>query len=245
MLEARVDRLEAALQRLADAQAQTQEELRALASAQRRTEERLQDFAARMDQLAARMDQLTARMDELAARMDQLTARMDQLAARMDQLAARMDQLASQVSRLTTVVGVLKGDSLERRYRERAPAYFDDLLRGIHALSSEELAALLDEALSRGVLSRKERRAMLDADVIVRGRRWEDGSEAYLSVEVSSVVDSEDVRRALDRAELLARATGRPAIATVAGETITEQAEQAARALKVWRVLDGRAFAPE
>jgi hypothetical protein len=59
------------------------------------------------------------------------------------------------------------------------------------------------------------------------------------------LVNDDRIGRALDRAELLARATGRPAIATVAGETITEQAEQAARALKVWRVLDGRAFAPE
>ncbi|MDR7484287.1 MAG: hypothetical protein QN187_03070 [Armatimonadota bacterium] len=86
---------------------------------------------------------------------------------------------------------------------------------------------------------------MLDADVVVHGRRWEDASEAYLAGKVSSVVDSEDVRRALLRASLLARATGTPAIATVAGETITEEAEQEAKALRVWRVLDGRALAPE
>ncbi|MDR7484286.1 MAG: hypothetical protein QN187_03065 [Armatimonadota bacterium] len=142
MLEARVDRLEAALQRLADLQVQTQEELRALASAQRRAEERLGTLAARVEQLADHLNQLTARMEQLTVRRDQLTSRVEQLTA--------------QVSRLATVVGVLKDHSLEHRYRERAPAYFDDLLRGIHALSSEELAALLDEALSRGVLSREE-----------------------------------------------------------------------------------------
>jgi hypothetical protein len=41
MLDARVDRLEAALARLADPHAQTQMDLRALAAAQKRTEEQL------------------------------------------------------------------------------------------------------------------------------------------------------------------------------------------------------------
>jgi chromosome segregation ATPase len=305
---ARVDRLEAALQRLAESQAQTQDALRALATAQQKTEEhlarltarvdrlaeqvqhltaRLDQFAARVDQLAeqvqhltvrldqftARVDQLTARVDHLTARVDQLTARVDQLAEqvqhltvrldqltarvdqlavrfdelamRVDQLTARVDQLTEQVRRLTVVVGTLQDESLERRYRERAPAYFDDLLRGLHTLTWEELAALLDDAQTRGLITRNERRSLLEADLVARGRRWSDDSTVYLVAEVSAVIDSDDVRRAVDRAGLLARATHTPTLAAVAGETITASAEETARALRVWQVLDGRATPPE
>jgi outer membrane murein-binding lipoprotein Lpp len=202
-------------------------------------------MAEQVQHLTARVDDLTALVDRLAEQVQHLTARVDKLAQQVERLTARVDQLAEQGARLVIVVGALKGESLERRYRERAPAYFDDLLRGIHALSWEELAALLDEAQSRGVITRDERRVVLDADVIVRGRRFEDGGEAYLAAEVSSVVDSEDVRRAAQRSSLLSRAAGKPTLAAVAGEAITEQAEQAAKALRVWRVLDGRAFPPE
>jgi uncharacterized protein YoxC len=278
--DARIDRLEAALQRLAESQAQTQDALRALAAAQQKTEEhlarltarvdrlaeqvqhltvRLDQLTARVDQLTARVDQLTARVDQLAeqvqhltvridqltARVDQLAVRFDELAMRVDQLTARVDQLTEQVRRLTVVVGTLRGESLERRYRERAPAYFDDLLRGLHTLTWEELAALLDDAQTRGLITRNERRSLLEADLVARGRRWSDDSTVYLVAEVSAVIDSDDVRRAVDRAGLLARATHTPTLAAVAGETITARAEETARALRVWQVLDGRATPPE
>ncbi len=245
MSDARVDKLEEALRLLAAAQAQTQEELRALASAQRRTEEHLTALTDRVNRLAFHADQLAARVDQLAEQVQHLTTRLDQLTARVDQLAARVDQLTEQVRRLTVVVGTLRGESLERRYRERAPAYFDDLLRGLHTLAWEELAALLDEAQARGLITRDQRRYLLDADLVARGRRWSDDTAAYLVAEVSAVIDSEDVRRAADRAGLLARATSIPTLAAVAGETITASAEEAARALRVWQVLDGRATPPE
>ncbi|MDR7556474.1 MAG: hypothetical protein QN157_12820 [Armatimonadota bacterium] len=205
----------------------------------------IDQLAARVDQLAEQVQHLTARLDQLIARVDQLAVRFDELTARVDQLTARVDQLTEQVRRLTVVVGTLRGESLERRYRERAPAYFDDLLRGLHTLTWEELAALLDEAQTRGLISRDQRRYLLDADLVARGRRWDDDSAAYLVAEVSAVIDSEDVRRAVDRAGLLARATNTPTLAAVAGETITASAEEAARALRVWQVLDGRATPPE
>ncbi|MCL6641581.1 MAG: DUF3450 domain-containing protein, partial [Candidatus Rokubacteria bacterium] len=207
--------------------------------------EQVQHLTVRLDQLTARVDQLTARVDQLTARVDQLTEQVQHLTVRLDQLTARVDGLTEQVGRLTVVVGSLRGESLERRYRERAPAYFDDLLRGLHVVTWEELAALLDDAQARGVITRDHRRFLLDADVVARGRRWDDGTTTYLVAEVSSVIDSEDVRRAAERAEVLAHATAAPTMAAVAGEAITSSAEEAARIHRVWRVLDGRAHAPE
>lgn len=230
MLEARVDRLEAALIRLAEAQARTDEQFGLLAQAQRRTEERL-------DRLTARVDDLTRRVDELAAMVQQLTEQVAGLTREAARHNARLDRLDGRL-------GTVQGRMLEMTYRDRAPAYFDDILRRIHALSAEELARLLDDSQQRGAITAPDRRELLLTDVVVYGREHAGGTPAYLAVEVSALVDEDDVWRALRRAELLARATQATALPVVAGEAITNQAEELGRSRGVWRVLDGRAVEP-
>jgi hypothetical protein len=264
--EQRLEALAARVEELAQAQARTEQRLEALvirvdalaarvdelAQAQARTEQRLEALAARVDALAARVDGLAARVEELAQaqtrteqRLEALAARMDALALAQTEMAREMAALARQVRWLTDRVGALWGESTERRYRERAPAYFDDLLKGLHVPDSEELARILDEAVDAGRISRAERRELLYADVVAFGRRRDDGSDAALAVEVSATVDEDDVRRAAHRAELLARSTAKPTTAVVAGEAIKPTADELAQRMGVWRVLDGRTFSPE
>ena len=65
-----------------------------------------------------------------------------------DQIAA----LTRTVDTLRDDVGELKGDSLERRYREKASAYFGRVLRRTRVVTDDELSDLLDDAVERGVL---------------------------------------------------------------------------------------------
>jgi hypothetical protein len=67
---------------------------------------------------------------------------------------------------------------------------------------------------------------------------------AYLVAEVSSSISDADVQRALRRAALLERAAGLPTLPAVGGERIHEDADAAARALGVWRVLDDITLGP-
>jgi len=193
-----------------------------LAEAQRRTEERL-------GQLAGHMDALTQRVEQLAVRMEELIQRMEQLAETQLQMGSDLERL--------------KGSDLERRYRERAHAYFSRLLRRTHVLSGDELSRRLDEAVLQGQLTEAEADAVLQADVVVRGRRREDGTEVYLVVEVSWGVGLSDVQRASERAALLAR-TGILTLPVVAGFWVTPEAQEPARALQVWQVTDGRVVPP-
>jgi len=185
MLDARVDRLEATLGRLADAQAQTQADLRALAAAQKRTEE-------------------------------QLTA------------------LVATVKSLADAVADLKGDQLERHYREHADAYFAPLLNRLRVLSVEERSSLAADARDAGRLSPEEAHDLLQSDLILRGKGAV-GSDLFLVVEVPSVIDSRDVTRAARRAQLLATATGLPVTSGVAGKQATSEA-----AAEAARVADNR-----
>jgi predicted nuclease with TOPRIM domain len=212
--------------------------------------QRIDQLAVRMDQLAVRMDELTQRVDQLAVRMDQLAVRMDELTQRVDQLAVRMDELTQRVGQLTEAqlrmgsdVERLKGSDLERRYRERGHAYFSRILRRTHVLSGDELVNLLDAAVTQGRLSEDEADEVIQADVVVRGRRRDDNTEVYLVVEVSWGVGLSDVQRAADRATLLAR-LGIPALPVVAGFWVTPEAEEPAHALRVWQVTDGRVTPP-
>ncbi len=122
--------------------------------------------------------------------------------------------------------------------------YFNRVLRRVRLLSPDALARLLDEAEAAGRLTPAESEDLRLADVLARGMRREDGAEAYLAGEISGLVELDDVARAARRAELLARATGRPAIAAVAGERISPDVDRIARQSGVWRVLDGAALPP-
>jgi hypothetical protein len=169
---------------------------------------------------------------------------MDQLTQRMDQLTVRMEQLVEVQTRMGSDLERLKGSDLERRYRERAHAYFSRLLRRIHVLSGDELMALLETAITHQQISEEEADDILQADVVLRGRRRQDGTEVYAVVEVSWGIGLSDVQRASQRATLLAR-TGLPAIPIVAGFWMTPEAQEPARAFQVWQVTNGRVTPPE
>ena len=134
---------------------------------------------------------------------------------------------------------------LERQYRENAPAYFGRLLRRIRVLSSQHLADLLEDALDQGEITWRERDDVLEADVVLRGRSREDGTERYLVAEVSWGVGSHDVERASRRARILERVLGQPVLAAVAGKRIDPAVEQYAREMGVWQVVDGYIRPPD
>jgi hypothetical protein len=66
----------------------------------------------------------------------------------------------------------------------------------------------------------------------------------YLVGEVSWSIGLYDVQRAVERASLLAR-LGTPTLPVVAGFWVTPDAQEPARALRVWQVTDGRVTPPE
>ncbi|MDR7481725.1 MAG: hypothetical protein QN183_09055 [Armatimonadota bacterium] len=194
------------------------------------------------DRRVDRLEHLMERIEAAVARLAEAQVRTEERLARLEEAVAR---LAEAQVRTEERLAVLRGHDLQRRYTENAPAYFQRLLRQPRLVPKEELGRLADSAEDRGVLSAFEREQLLWTDVVVLGRRRTTGEETYLAVEVSATVDSSDVLRAADRARLLQRATGLPAIAAAAGEGITPEAERQAARLGVWRVLDGRTYAPD
>lgn len=203
--------------------------------------DKLEDALARLAEAQVRTEERLARLEAVVER---LTERMIRLEEVVERLAEAQTRTEEQLRLLVGEVAALKGDNLERRYRENAAAYFQRILRRVRLVPKEELGQIADEAEDRGVLSIAEHEQLLRADVVVHGRHRETGNETFLLAEVSSVVDQEDVQRAAERARLLERATGVPVIAAAAGDHMTHGAEQQAVTLGVWRVLNGRVHPP-
>jgi hypothetical protein len=115
-------------------------------------------------------------------------------------------------------VGDLKGDSYERRVRERAPSLLNRVaggMRRIRVLDTDGLADTLDDAVDSGSINADERDDLLRADCVARAVSRETAETVYLVVEASVSLANDDMKRAARRAELASRALGATAIPVV------------------------------
>jgi len=156
---------------------------------------------------------------------DELLALPQQLARLSEQVSRLTEQMATLTEitqRQTADLARLKGDGLEVRYTLRGVPSLTRVVRRPRPLSLEELDALLEEAETQGLLSAAESEEITLADLVVRGTQRGTGAEVYVVAEIFWGVGSEDVRRAAERAALLAK-TGRPTLAAVAGEWVNPE----------------------
>ncbi|MDW8241093.1 MAG: hypothetical protein RMM98_15935, partial [Acidobacteriota bacterium] len=103
--EARIDSLEAAIQRLAEAQARTEQALNELSQAQARTEQRLEELFQAQARSEARIDRLEAAMQRLAEAQARTEQRVEELAEAQARTEQALQQLARQVGGLSETVG--------------------------------------------------------------------------------------------------------------------------------------------
>lgn len=223
-----------------------------LAEAQRKAEIRLTGVEDRLSRLEETVAQLVEaqrkaeirlagvedRLSHVEDRLSRLEGIVAQLVEALRDLADKVAKLTESMDRLTDKVARLDGRVLETTYREKAGAYFGPLLRRLRVVSPHSLEDSLE-----AILSHEEFRDVLLLDLLISGqpRHRPQMSEVWLAVEVSVVVDAEDVARAQRRAALLRRA-GYRAIPAVAGESITQGAEAEAGLHKVAVLQDGRSL---
>src|SRR5262245_4642063 len=112
--------------------------VRDLAEAQQRTEQQI----AQLVEKQRRTEHQIAQLVEAQQRTEQQIA---QLIQQITQLTEAQRRTERQIVRLQDDVGELKGIVLEQRYRTHAMAYFSRLLRRMHAITDDELVALLEE----------------------------------------------------------------------------------------------------
>ena len=238
-------------QQLAESTARMDRYAEERAEAERRYDQQLAESTARMDRYAEERAEADRRIDQQFA---ESTARMDRYAEERAEAQDRIDrqfaEIGKRVDELTAItrshaddIGTLKGWNLEDRFRERPSAYLRSFFRRARAYTDGELVKLLDSGVERGIITEDDWEEVRLADVVVRGRRRDDGTEVFLVVEVSWGVGLYDLERAVRRAGILGRLVA-PVLPVVAGQGATADARSQCDADGVWLVLDGRVVPP-
>ena len=238
-------------QQLAESTARMDRYAEERAEAERRYDQQLAESTARMDRYAEERAEADRRIDQ---RFAESTARMDRYAEERAEAQDRIDrqfaEIGKRVDELTAItrshaddIGTLKGWNLEDRFRERPSAYLRSFFRRARAYTDGELVKLLDSGVERGIITEDDWEEVRLADVVVRGRRRDDGTEVFLVVEVSWGVGLYDLERAVRRAGILGRLVA-PVLPVVAGQGATADARSQCDADGVWLVLDGRVVPP-
>jgi len=215
------------------------------AEAERRTDQRFAESAARMDRYAEERAEAERRLDQRLEENDRKRVEsQDRIDRQIAEIGKRVDELTAITRSHDNDIGTLKGWTLEDRFRERPSAYLRSFFRRARAYTDRELDQLLDSGLESGVITEDDWEEVRLADVVVRGRRRDDGTEVFLVVEVSWGVGLYDLERAVRRAGILGRLVA-PVLPVVAGNGVTAEARSRCDEDGVWLVLDGHLVAPE
>lgn len=192
---------------------------------------RREDFEA----LQAIVRELAEAQKDTERNVKELTQAQKRTEARVNELVEAQKLTEVRIQKLTDRVAKNSGQLMEMNYRDKAYAYFGALMRNVRVISLQDLEPVLEKHLSEA-----EMRELLPLDLLVQGRprRIRPQEDVWLAVEVSIVVDINDVRRARQRARLLRKA-GLIAAPAVAGEQATSGAELAAQEDGVLLLQDG------
>jgi len=224
--------LPAVVRDLAEAQKRTEARVEELAEAQKRTE-------ARVEELAEAQKRTEARMEELAKQMRELAAAHADMQRVQSQMLQQLAKLTEDVADLKKDMANVKGYVLEQRYRTHAGAYFGTRYRNLRVIEPASLRRV-EEAYGAGQFTPREWRSLNKLDALMRGTVGVGPSkrEELLALEVSWIIDVDDVERAYERADILRR-LGYAVRAGVGGHDILESARNRARELNVLVALDG------
>ena len=127
-----------------------------------------------------------------------------------------MSALKHDLQEIRDILGALRRTIALDLARERSGFIAEKFgLDWSRTLNREEVRQMV-RGLNVGEIPQGDRESFGEADIVMEARDSADGT-CYVAVEVSYTVDESDTERAIRNAGFLARLTGRPAYAVVAG----------------------------
>jgi hypothetical protein len=216
--EPRIDRVEAALVRLAEAQVRADERLTRVEQAMERAEARLTRLEEAMVRAEARLTRVEQAMERAEARLTRLEEAVAALAAAQARTEERLGRLEEAVLTLSQAVGRLSetiGFTLEDLAREVTPPYLAQHF-GIRV-----------EALDRSFFRLDGQE--VEVDLYGPGRR--NGDAVAIVGEVRSRIHGRDVEAVIRQAERLAPQLPGAPVAVLFGFVIHPSAREAAERL--------------
>lgn len=163
---------------------------------------------------------------------------LQDLAETAKSLRDLVERVDARLVRVERDVRTLKGDSLERKYRDSATGIFGLFIKNGHDVTNE-IANQLYAAVEAGTISENDLTQVLAADLLWGGENRKTKEAIVLVMEASWLVGKNDVERAARRSAIL-RKIGLRALAVVGGKEWSELAQEQAEQAHVVMTTDGR-----
>ena len=194
------------------------------------------DLKAGQARLEGQVGNLEAGQARLEGRVGNLEAGQARLEGRVGNLEAGQARLEAGQARLEGQVGNLRGNSYEQKIGSTISSIMSErmnllvrVLKRINLDDDSEFFDLLHDAEGQGIISRQERDAVANADIVLQERRRPDDAAIYIVAEVSTTLADNDIIRSADRASFMQRATGETTIPVVIGAYADDARQRLAR----------------
>jgi hypothetical protein len=176
--------------------------------------------------------------DQANERFNRIDERFDKVDSQLDKAELWMSDADRRLGRIDGRLGNVEGRQYEFNFRQNVASHLGARFRRLQPVFLGNYEPL-HEAVEKGKISDEELTEILRLDLAVLGidRQRPGGGQVLGAVELSNVVDRHDVERARRRADLIERA-GLPAVACVAGMSITQGGKERAAALNVAVLID-------
>ena len=176
-----------------------------------------------LGQVLTDVKQLRADMTETKADVKQLRADMTETKADVKQLQSDMTQVKTDVRRIDGRLDRGFGTNYETKVAQNVRSILGQqagvrssrVLKGPNLMTDPGFDRQVESAEASGAITEDESDELLLLDLIVSGTRTGTRERVYAGVEVSITANADDVNRAADRAEILRKVTGGPALAAV------------------------------
>ena len=196
-------------------------------------QEALQSDVAELKQGQAKLQQGQEALQSDVAELKQGQAKLETGQAKLEaghaKLEANQNQMQAQIDNL-------RGSDYEVKAAKQLSSLVyphglarTKVLRSNHE-DSEALSEMLDDAIDENRASPEEISAVRLADIIAQSRYSHHGIWGYALCEVSITLDENDLSRAISRAQILARISGKPVTPVIIGSSISDQLSQQAEA---------------
>lgn len=173
---------------------------------------------------------LTERLIDLPATFDNFVENdFNPLKDKVDRLSDDVSVLKQDVAVLKQDVGELKGDVLEIKFQNKIGSYLGRLLSKVRLVDPSKLADALYEALDKGIITEQDVDDTLLVDAVAEGYlRKPEPKKVLVAVEVSNVIDKNDVLRVFKRANIIFKVYNTQCIPIAYGNKLTSGAKDLA-----------------
>ncbi len=195
------------------------------------------------DVTGLKADMVEVKSDVTGLKADMVEVKSDVTGLKADMVEVKSDVtgLKADMVEVKSGLGTLKGFALESLLHRRVRPLISQVLglratRIIQSGTQEplpELTNAVDVGADNGLISPQQENRVSDTDIILRGLRRGDPTPVWVAIEASNKVDSEDIRRARETADILGSLFEGEFLAVVAGHSIDQSDRQRADATGV------------